>query len=110
MKTFGSRDEVHCGLAARTRYGLTKDDLIVSHGKVVSKKKHEMAMADKQAYLDKMNGPRRARRAPSVSRTSGPVESQAVTIQTNRPIVQQTPEARAAMLRAAIGTRVYGSY
>lgn len=101
MKTYGSRDEVHCGVAVRTRYGLTKDDLIVSHGKVVSKKKHDMAMADKQAYLDKMNGPRRARRPPPVVRTSGPAESQSVTIQANRPSRQMTPESRAALLRAA---------
>ena len=110
MKTYGSRDEVHCGIASRTRHGLTKADLVVSHGKIVSKKKHDMAVADKQAYLDKMNGPRRARRPAAVTRSTGPVEIQAVTVQTNRQPKQQTPESRAAQLRAALGTRKYGAY
>ena len=44
VKKFGTRSEVYDELAERTRGGLAKADLIVSRtGKIVSKKKSEMA-------------------------------------------------------------------
>lgn len=102
MKTYGSRDEVHCGIASRTRHGLTKADLVVSHGKIVSKKKHDMAVADKQAYLDKMNGPRMARRPAAVARSTGPVVVPALTVPASRPSrAEPTRESRLNALTAA---------
>jgi len=46
-KKFGTRSEVFDGLAEKTRGGLTKDMLILSRsGKIVSKKKSELAKAN----------------------------------------------------------------
>ena len=78
MKPFGTRYEVFCGEALRTRYGLTKDMLVMSHGKVVSKAKHDHAMANKQAYVDKMNVRRRSIRAPSGPLPARPSSSSTV--------------------------------
>lgn len=40
MQTIGSRRQVWNGTAKRTSGGLTKSDLIMSHGRIVSKTKH----------------------------------------------------------------------
>jgi hypothetical protein len=51
VKKFGTRSEVYDELAERTRGGLTKTDLIVSRtGKIVSKKKSEMARKSYQEF------------------------------------------------------------
>ena len=49
-KKYGSRQEVFEGLSEMTRGGLTKADLMVSRGKIVSKKKSEAAKASYAKY------------------------------------------------------------
>lgn len=102
MKPFGTRYEVFCGEAIRTRYGLTKDMLVMSHGKVVSKAKHDHAMANKQAYVDKMNVRRRgAITGREPARPSSP-RVEAIVIPATRTRTQdQSPAAQLARLRAA---------
>jgi hypothetical protein len=49
MKTFGSRAEVWHGNAKKTKYGLTKKDLLKNkHGEIVSKKKHFTAKKERR--------------------------------------------------------------
>lgn len=100
MKPFGTRYEVFCGEASRTRYGLTKDMLVMSHGKVVSKKKHDHATANKQEYVDKMNVRRRAARLPP-ARPSTPAQAEAVSMPAHRPRATTEP-TRESRLRALI--------
>ena len=40
MKTIGSRRQVWNGTCKKTSGGLTKSDLMMSHGRIVSRKKH----------------------------------------------------------------------
>jgi hypothetical protein len=83
--------EVWCGEAKSTRYGLTKDGLVMSRGKVVSKAKHDHAMANKQEYVQKMNVRRRTTRAqPPPARPNSPARFEAVQIPAHRP--RATPE------------------
>lgn len=49
-KKYGSRQEVFEGISEMTRGGLTKADLMVSRGKIVSKKKSEAAKASYAKY------------------------------------------------------------
>ena len=46
-KKYGTRQEVFDGLSQMTRGGLSKDDLMISRGKIVSKKK---SAAAKESY------------------------------------------------------------
>lgn len=103
MKHFGTRYEVFYGEAVRTRYGLTKDSLVMSHGKVVSKKKHDHATANKQEYVDKMNVRRRTARGPPPARPSSPARVEAIVIPASRARAppDQGPAAQLARLRAA---------
>ena len=51
VKRYGSRSEVFDDLAEKTRGGLTKTDLILSKGgKIVSKRKSEMARASYKKF------------------------------------------------------------
>ena len=111
MKPFGTRYEVFCGEALRTRYGLTKDGLVMSHGKVVSKVKHDHAMANKQAYVEKMNVRRRSSRAPSgppPARPSSSATSDAIVVPATRSRAQpdQSPAAQLKRLRD-LASRTY---
>ena len=49
-RKYGTRQEVYDGASEMTRGGLKKDDLIVSRGKIVSKKKSEAAKASYAKY------------------------------------------------------------
>jgi hypothetical protein len=101
MPTYGTRMQVWCGEADQTRYGLTKAKLVLSNGKVVSKAKHDDAVANKQAYLAKMNA-RRARRiaAPVIIRQA--VETQAESVPAHSaPRPAQTRDSRLRALTAA---------
>ena len=49
-KKYGSRQEVFDGLSEMTRGGLTKADLMLSRGKIVSKKKSDAAKASYAKY------------------------------------------------------------
>lgn len=49
-RKYGTRQEVYDGLSEMTRGGLKKDDLILSRGKLVSKKKSEAAKASYAKY------------------------------------------------------------
>ena len=106
MKPFGTRYEVFCGEAVRTRYGLTKDMLVMSHGKVVSKKKHDHATANKQEYVDKMNVRRRAARGPPARPSSPALEAIVIPASRARAPPDQGPAAQLARLRAA-ASRAY---
>lgn len=44
-RKYGTRQEVYDGVSEMTRGGLRKDDLMVSRGKIVSKRKSEAAKA-----------------------------------------------------------------
>lgn len=103
MKQFGTRYEVFCGEAQRTRYGLTKEGLVMSHGKVVSKKKHEHAMANKAEYVDKMNARRRNLRAPSPApaRPSSPSRVEDIVIPAHRARPLPTAPSQLQRLAAA---------
>ena len=101
MKAYGTRMEVWCGEARATRYGLTKDGLVLSRGKVVSKAKHDHAMANKQEYVQKMNVRRRAARAPPPTRVSSPARSEAIRIPAHRSRPEPTSESRLRALIAA---------
>ena len=101
MKAYGTRMEVWCGEARSTRYGLTKDGLVLSRGKVVSKAKHDHAMANKQEYVQKMNVRRRAARAPPPARPSSPARSDAISIPAHRSRHEPTRESRLRALIAA---------
>ena len=107
MKTFGNRHEVWCGEAQRTRYGLTKDKLVMSNGKIVSKVKHDDAMANKTAYLEKMNSRRTRARAPASVTIRPSTESTAVSMPSNR--AQRPEPSRESRLRAlaAAAARTY---
>ncbi len=98
MKTHGTRWEVWCGEARSTRYGLTKDGLVMSHGKLVSKAKHEHAMANKAAYVQKMNANRRAVRAPPPTRPNSPARVEALTMPSHTARRQMPARTRAQML------------
>lgn len=97
MLTYGTRMQVWCGEATQTRYGLTKAKLVLSNGKVVSKKKHDDAVANKAQYLEKMNSrhPRR-RTAPVTIRPA--VETIAISVPGNR--AQRPEPTRESRLRA----------
>lgn len=101
MRTFGNRQAVWCGDAQRTRYGLTKDKLFMSNGKIVSKVKHDDAMANKSAYLAKMNSRRtRSTQPPVTIRPSA--ESTAISVPGNRaPRPEPSRESRLKALAAA---------
>lgn len=102
MKAYGTRMEVWCGEARATRYGLTKDGLVLSRGKVVSKAKHDHAMANKQEYVQKMNVRRRAARAPPPARPSSPAHAEAISIPAHRSRPEQyNPQSQLLRLRAA---------
>ena len=49
-KKYGSRQEVFDGTSEMTRGGLTKADLMLSRGKIVSKKKSDAAKASYAKY------------------------------------------------------------
>lgn len=99
MQTYGNRMQVWCGEAEKTRYGLTKAKLVMSNGKIVSKAKHDDAVANKQAYLAKMNA-RRARRAPAPVTIRPAVESTAVSVPGNR--ASRPEPTRESRLRALV--------
>jgi hypothetical protein len=96
--------EVWCGDASQTRYGLTKAKLVMSNGKVVSKKKHDDAVANKAQYLEKMNARRpRRRAAPVTIRPAG--ETLAISIPaTTRAVPAPTPASRREALAAAVAS------
>lgn len=101
MPTYGTRMQVWCGEADQTRYGLTKAKLVLSNGKVVSKAKHDDAIANKQAYLAKMNS-RRARRAPPQVTIRPAAETIAISVPGNRARrPEPTRESRLRALAAA---------
>lgn len=93
--------QVWCGEATQTRYGLTKAKLVMSNGKVVSKAKHDDAVANKAAYLEKMNARRpRRRTAPVTIRPA--VETMAISVpSTTRARPAPTADSRRAALAAA---------
>jgi len=103
---YGTRMQVWCGEAERTRYGLTKEKLVLSHGKVVSKAKHDDATANRAAYLAKMNAKRpRRTQAPVSIRTA--TESTAISVPGNRaPRPEPTSDSRLRALTAA-ASRTY---
>ena len=106
MQTYGTRMQVWCGEAEQTRYGLTKSKLVLSNGKVVSKAKHDDAVANKSAYLSKMNV-RRTRRAPHPVTIRPATETLAVSVPGNRaPRPEPTRESRLRTLTAA-ASRTY---
>ena len=58
---FGSRRQVIQGRAQQTTGGLRKKDLVISKGRVVSKKKRARALSSKnnmRAHLKKFGGPK----------------------------------------------------
>jgi hypothetical protein len=98
--------QVWCGEAAQTRYGLTKAKLVMSNGKVVSKAKHDDAVANKAAYLEKMNARRpRRRSAPVTILPAG--ETQAISIPAT---VRERPAQTIAIRRAALAAAAYRTY
>lgn len=106
MQTYGTRMQVWCGEATQTRYGLTKSKLVLSNGKVVSKKKHDDAVANKAQYLEKMNARRpRRRAAPVTIRPAG--ETQAISIPAT---VRERPTQTIASRRAALAAAVNATY
>lgn len=54
-KKTGTREEVWQGIALKTKSGLTKSDFILSKGKIVSKKKSELAKQILKPYQMKSN-------------------------------------------------------
>ena len=50
MKKYGSRQDVYDGVCQMTRGGLTKEDLLLKNGRLVSKKKSEAAKAAYEKY------------------------------------------------------------
>lgn len=66
-RKYGTRQEVYDGASEMTRGGLKKDDLLVSRGKIVSKKKSEAAKASYAKYGFKKREPKkRGRRRKKV--------------------------------------------
>ena len=62
-RKYGTRQEVYDGVSEMTRGGLKKDDLILSRGKLVSKKKSEAAKASYAKYgFKKRDEPKPKRR------------------------------------------------
>ena len=98
--------QVWRGEAERTRYGLTKEKLVLSHGKVVSKAKHDDATANRAAYLAKMNA-KRPRRAQVPVTIQPDAESTAISVPGNRTTrAEPTRESRLRALAAA-ASRTY---
>ena len=56
-RKYGSRQEVFDGLSEMTRGGLTKADLMISRGKIVSKKKSDAAKASYAKFGFKKRAP-----------------------------------------------------
>lgn len=56
-RKYGSRQEVFDGLCQMTRGGLSKDDLMVSRGRIVSKRKSDAAKASYAKYGFKKREP-----------------------------------------------------
>ena len=50
MKKYGDRQSVYDGLCKMTRGGLMKEDLMMSRGKIVSKKKSDLAKLNYSKY------------------------------------------------------------
>lgn len=97
--------QVWCGEASQTRYGLTKAKLVMSNGKVVSKKKHDDAVANKAQYLEKMNARRPRRRAAPVTIRPAGIETLAISIPaTTRARPAPTPASRRESLEAAVAS------
>ena len=101
MKPYGTRNEVWCGDAESTRYGLTKDQLVLSRGKVVSRKKHEHAVANKTEYVNKMNAKRRTQRQQPPARPSSPAVTEAISIPAHVSRPQSSAPSHLKKLMAA---------
>ena len=107
MPIYGTRMQVWVGEggATQTRYGLKKEDLVMSKGgKVVSKKKSQHAIANKTEYLEKMNSRRTRRSAPQVTIRPTSTETQEVSVPgntTQRPAVTRDSRLRALTAAAA---------
>ena len=101
MRKYGDRQSVWCGEAEQTRYGLTKDKLVMSKGKIVSKVKHDDAVQNKTAYLSKLNS-KRQRRAPAPVVIRSSAETAAISVPGNRvPRAEPTRESRLKALTSA---------
>lgn len=68
MKKYGNRQAVFDGLSKMTRGGLTKEDLIMSRGKLVSKRKSEQAKVSYSKYGFKKREPEPEPKEPKKKR------------------------------------------